>query len=90
MNTKRWGVASIGIAAVAGFWLAAELKPTQAFAQGEKSAMASPARFQVSAWGFGSDAGRGERGCYIVDTTTGELWVAHADGAAKKLSEKLK
>jgi len=90
MNTKRWGLASIGIAAFAGFWLIAELKPTQAFAQAERSAMASPARFQVSAWGFGSDAGRGERGCYIVDTTTGELWVAHADGAAKKLSEKLK
>ena len=57
-------------------------------------------RFQISAWGMGypqppgntpgSGIGRGERGCYIVDTVTGELWHAAADGPPKKISEKLR
>ena len=29
-------------------------------------------------------------GCYIVDTVTGELWRAAADGQPKKISEKLR
>ena len=89
MNTKRWGFASLPIAAIAGFIVGAQLQPTQSFAQVEKSAAASPGRFQISAWAFATPDRR-ERGCYIVDGATGELWTVRADGAAKKISEPLK
>ena len=50
-------------------------------------------RYQISAWGMGAGTGisqRMERGCYIVDTMTGELWHVAADGAAKKLANNMK
>jgi hypothetical protein len=56
-------------------------------------------RFQISAWGMGypqpgnvpgANGGRGERGCYIIDTVTGELWHAPADGKPAKISEPLR
>jgi hypothetical protein len=46
-------------------------------------------RFQVSAWGFAGE-GRSGHGAYVVDTTTGELWVVHEGGIQKKLVDKLK
>jgi hypothetical protein len=58
-------------------------------------------RFQISAWAYpGRDSSQGrpnptvadnagQRGCYIVDTVTGQLWHAAADGQAKKIGEKL-
>ncbi len=74
----------------------------QRFAAGAQPAASGPAteRFQISAWGMaspqpgartaGTTEGRGERGCYILDTVTGELWHAAADGQAKKISDKLR
>jgi hypothetical protein len=75
-----------------------------ALAQGEKGAAAQPnsPRFQIFAWAYaGSVPGSGTgsnptapakaaHGCYIVDTVTGELWHAAADGQPKKISEKLR
>jgi len=83
----RWAIAASLTAATA---VLALIFGANALAQIDKPAAALTPRFQVSAWAFGSDAGKGERGCYIIDTSTGELWIAHADGAPKKLAEKLK
>ena len=51
------------------------------------------ARFLITAWSYGAVEfanRRPERGCYIMDTVTGELWHAAADGQPKKISEKLR
>ena len=65
----------------------------------EKRAEAQPPppqapRYQISAWGMGyasgNGFGKGERGCYIVDTVTGELWHAPADGKPTRLSAPLR
>jgi len=47
------------------------------------------ARFQISAWGFAAQ-GRSGHGAYIVDTTTGEVWVVDEGGTQRKLVDKLK
>jgi len=62
----------------------------------ERSALAQhaaqTARFQISAWSSSGDAARRpERGCYILDTWTGELWHklgTEFDGPSKKVAEK--
>jgi len=46
-------------------------------------------RFQISAWGFAGQ-GRSGHGAYVVDTTTGELWVVDEGGTQRKLVDKLK
>jgi len=83
----RWAILALGTAASAALALTFA---SSAFAQTDKAAASPTPRYQLSAWAFGSDAGKGERGCYIIDTLTGELWVAHADGVPKRISEKLK
>jgi hypothetical protein len=50
---------------------------------------ASNPRFQISAWGFAGQGTSGH-GAYVVDTTTGELWVVSEGGMQRKLVEKLK
>jgi hypothetical protein len=50
---------------------------------------ATGSRFQVSAWGFAGQGTSGH-GAYVVDTTTGELWVVSEGGMQRKLVEKLK
>ena len=65
----------------------------------EKRAEAQPPppqapRYQISAWGLGygssTNTGHAERGCYIVDTVTGELWHAPADGKPTRVSAPLR
>jgi hypothetical protein len=46
-------------------------------------------RFQISAWGF-SGPGRSGHGAYVLDTTSGEVWVVDEGGMQKKLVDKLK
>jgi hypothetical protein len=48
-------------------------------------------RYQISAWAFAGNPARAapERGCYILDTMTGELWHASANGKPVKVAEKL-
>ena len=86
-TTTRWAIVVSLTAASAALVLA--FAPS-AFAQADKPSPPPTLRYQISAWAFGAEPGKGERGCYIIDTFTGELWVAHADGAPKKLAEKLK
>ena len=86
-SLTRWAIVASVTAAIAA--LALTFAPS-AFAQTDKAGAAPTPRYQVSSWAFGSEAGKGERGCYIIDSSTGELWVAHADGAPKKIGEKLK
>jgi esterase/lipase len=59
-------------------------------AQGIPNAVPAP-RYQISAWAFAGHPSRvaPERGCYILDTVTGELWHSGADGKPVKISEKL-
>ena len=62
-----------------------------AVAQADKTALPLTPSYQISAWAFFNSATNvAERGCYIIDTSTGELWVAHADGAPKRVAGKLK
>jgi len=55
---------------------------------------AQSARFQISAWSNPGSAGnKPERGCYILDTVTGELWHklgTEYDGQPKKAAEKVR
>jgi hypothetical protein len=37
-----------------------------------------------------ANVARANRGCYIIDTITGELWHAAGDGKPVKISEKLR
>lgn len=83
----RWVIVASVIAVIAGIVLT--FAPS-AFAQENKAGASPTPRFQISSWAFGSDADNGERGCYIVDTTTGELWVARADGIPLRIGDKLK
>ncbi len=67
-------------------------------ARGQARPEATPpaARYQISAWGFGHSpiAGAafqtaGERGCYILDTFTGELRHAMMNYEPKNVDEKI-
>ena len=42
-------------------------------------------RFHVSAWSISTEY-RAERGCYMIDTATGELWFVHGDEKPVKIS----
>jgi len=59
-------------------------------AQGIPNAVPTP-RYQISAWAFAGNPSHPapERGCYILDTVTGELWHSGADGKPVRISEKL-
>ncbi len=96
MKSSHWGLVLLGVGLVVGVLVGSGVMDRSAMAQGEKGAAAGPnsPRFQISAWGNAVAAQAGppkvERGCYIVDTVTGELWYAAADGQPKKISEKLR
>jgi hypothetical protein len=84
-------VALLACGLVVGVWLAGGVAETRATAQ---VLPGNTPRYQISAWGMGHPmlppgAGRGERGCYIVDTVTGQLWHSAADGPIKKITDKL-
>ena len=92
MKSSHWAVALLLLGLVVGIAVGGGVMERKATAQGENGAAAQPQtrRFQISAWGHGNQVGPGSRGCYIVDTVTGELWHAAADGQPKKISEKLR
>ena len=91
MKSSHWSLLLLAVGLVVGMLVGADTLQRGAEAQ---AVPLNPApRFQISAWGMGyphGGAGRGERGCYIVDTVSGELWHAAADGQPKKISEKLR
>ena len=96
----------LAVGLVVGMLVGGGVMDRSALAQGEKGAAAQPnsPRFQISAWGYagsptqtgpggavsGGPAAPAARGCYIVDTVTGELWHAANDEKPKKISEKLR
>ena len=92
MKSNHWCWVLLAVGLVVGLWVGAGALERQAHAQGVPIGP-PPTRFQISAWGFAAGQGvaiRAERGCYIVDTVTGELWHAAADGKPQKISEKLR
>jgi hypothetical protein len=95
MKSSHWGLVLLAFGLVVGMLVGGGVMDRSALAQGEKGAAAQPqtARFQISAWSYAGNPSirfPSERGCYIVDTVTGELWHAAADGQPKKISEKLR
>jgi hypothetical protein len=46
-------------------------------------------RYQISAYGGTTPNGSVHHGCYIVDTTTGQVWHTRAGGAAERVSGQL-
>jgi hypothetical protein len=53
------------------------------------AAAGSGLRYQISAYAGQGEGGGLQHGCYIVDTTTGQVWHTRAGGAAKKVSSEL-
>ena len=93
MKSSHFALVLLAVGFVVGLLAGAGVLTHNAEAQ--VPAGLTPQRFQISAWGMGypqppGTTGRGERGCYIVDTATGELWHAAADGQPKKISDKLR
>jgi hypothetical protein len=76
---------------VVGLFIGGSGTGPNANAQGISNAVTSP-RYQISAWAITNNPSRAsaERGCYILDTVTGEVWHAGVDGKPLKVTEKLK
>ena len=88
MKSSHWGLMLLAVGLVVGMLVGGGVLDRHAEAQVVSS---SSQRFQVSAWSNAGGQGfHAERGCYIVDTVTGELWHAAADGQPKRISEKLR
>lgn len=79
------GVIVLAVGVLAGLW--AGSSAPQAAAQ---AAPEPQARYQVSAYAAQQGAGTFGHGCYILDTTTGELWHARSGGKTEKVSEKMR
>jgi hypothetical protein len=91
MKSSHWATLMLLVGAVAGFAAGDGGIDRNAEAQVVSNEPAA-LRFQVSAWGFAAASEnmfKTERGCYIVDSATGELWSVTADGKPKKISGKL-
>ena len=85
MKSSHWAVVLLLLGLVVGFAVGSGVMERQAMAQAEKGTAAQPqtSRFQISAYGAGSGVTT-TRGCYIVDTVTGELWHVTQDGSGRK------
>ena len=100
MKSSHWAVVLLLLGLVVGFAVGGGVMDRHAMAQEKKGPVGvppfesppQPGRFQISAWGHGNQIGAGSRGCYIVDTVTGEMWHVAADGSGgipKKICQKL-
>ncbi|MDZ4687779.1 MAG: hypothetical protein SH850_22125 [Planctomycetaceae bacterium] len=49
----------------------------------------NPGTFQVSSYAAQQGAGTFGHGCYVINTTTGELWHARSGGKTEKVSARL-
>jgi len=86
MKSPYFGSALLLVALFLGLAIGAGWLDQRANAQ---AGGADAPRFQVSAWGAQVDTGRHQSGCYIVNTQTGELWVASGGGKPAKVVDKL-
>ena len=71
---------------IVGLCVGGNITGPSANAQGIPNAVApSVPRFQITSW----TSGTGTHGCYIIDTTTGQLWSCDGSGRPAKISDKL-
>jgi hypothetical protein len=54
------------------------------------AAAGSVLRYQISAYAGQTAGGGVHHGCYIVDTTTGQVWHTRAGGATEKVPTELR
>ena len=89
MNRKHYLL--VLVVAVAAYWLGT-LGPSGAVAQrathggdaaGEAPAAAATGRYQISAFAAQAQNGDTFHGCYIADTTTGQIWMSIPGQAAQ-------
>ena len=103
MKSSHWAVVLLLLGLVVGFAVGGGVMDRHAMAQEKKGPVGvppfesppQPGRFQISAWGYAAGQGaaiNAARGCYIVDTATGEMWHVAVDGSGgipKKIGQKL-
>ena len=84
MKSNAWVMMGLLFAVALAFGLGQSLVGNSRAAEPEK--LNSVLRYQISAYA-GVTPGGVHHGCYIVDTTTGQVWHAPAGGAIEKVSE---
>ena len=92
MKSSHWSVVLLSLGLLMGFVVGSGGLERQTLAQAPAPG-GTVGRYQVSAWGHGNQVGAGSRGCYIVDTVTGELWHVAQDGSggiSKKIGQQLR
>ncbi|MBI3860963.1 MAG: hypothetical protein HY290_03620 [Planctomycetia bacterium] len=95
MKSSHWSIVLLLVGLAVGFAAGGAERQSVAQAQAPGGTVSLPkqvGRFQISAWGHGNQVGPGSRGCYIVDTASGELWHVATDGSggiAKKIVQQL-
>jgi hypothetical protein len=85
-------IALVLLAIVLGGAVASGLAGREAHAQAQQPVQINPvdpARFQISAYAGPTKDGHGH-GCYIIDTSTGEVWHALYGGQLEKVSGKVR
>ena len=97
MKANPWSVLLIVIGLAIGLAVGSGVFDKQALAQPGPGGAVAPAtpRFQISAWGTAlqtnlSSPPAHHRGCYIIDTVTGEGWHAYGDEQPKKAWPKVR
>ena len=85
MKSARW-TAAVLLLLLFGASLGAMLFDNPAVAQ--TGSATSAGRYQISAYAGTTADGLGH-GCYIVDTTTGQVWHTRLGGSAENVSGKL-
>lgn len=86
MVTKRWTFAVLLVGLLLGVVVG---QNWDSFANAQAPAAAkSVLRYQISAYA-GTTSGAVHHGCYIVDTTTGQVWHTRAGGTAEQVSGSL-
>ena len=83
MKSNAWVITGLLFAIALAFGLGQTLVGNSRAAEPEESN--SVLRYQISAYA-GTNPGGVHHGCYIVDTTTGQVWHTGVGGALQKVS----
>jgi hypothetical protein len=86
MKSTTWTVTVAWAAFLCGLVLGAMLFGNSAIAQNDSARTSGP--YQISAYAGTTPEGV-NHGCYIVDSSTGQVWYARLGGAAEKVSDNL-